>query len=84
MASGMSTDLNMNLVPDECEAPADPNCDGATDFGDIDPFVMYLSNFTTWQATYNGCNPLNGDINGDGTYPSFGDVNAFVALLTNG
>jgi hypothetical protein len=32
------------------------------------------------------CAPLNGDINGDGTYGqlSFGDINPFVTLLTGG
>jgi hypothetical protein len=60
----------------------DLNCDGVTDLADINPFVLYLSNFGLWQATYASCDPLNGDINGDGTYPSFGDINPFVALLT--
>jgi hypothetical protein len=38
------------------------------------------------RATYPGCDPLNGDINGDGTYGqlSFGDINPFVTLLTGG
>lgn len=64
----------------------DLNCDGHVDFGDINPFVLYLSNFATWQATYPNCPPQNGDINGDGTYgqASFGDINPFVALLTGG
>jgi hypothetical protein len=64
----------------------DLNCDGVTDVGDINPFVQYLSNFTAWQATYPGCPPQNGDINGDGTYGylSFGDINPFVLLLTGG
>jgi len=63
----------------------DLNCDGQVDFGDINPFVLYLSNYAAWQATYEGCNPLNGDINGDGTYGwgSFGDINPFVACLAN-
>jgi hypothetical protein len=62
----------------------DLNCDGCVGFGDINPFVLYLSNNALWQTTYSGCNPLNGDINGDGTYgqASFGDINPFVALLT--
>jgi hypothetical protein len=61
----------------------DLNCDGQISFGDINPFVLYLSNNTLWQATYPGCNPLNGDINGDGVYGqgSFKDINPFVALL---
>jgi hypothetical protein len=64
----------------------DLNCDGVVNFGDINPFVLYLSNFASWQAAYPGCNPRNGDINGDGTYGqgAFGDINPFVALLTNG
>jgi 1,4-alpha-glucan branching enzyme len=62
----------------------DLNCDGSADFGDINPFVLYLSNFASWQSTYSGCNPQNGDINGDGTYPSFGDINPFVTLLSGG
>jgi photosystem II stability/assembly factor-like uncharacterized protein len=60
----------------------DMNCDGTVDFGDINPFVLYLSSFETWQATYSDCPPSNGDINGDGDYPSFGDINPFVELLT--
>jgi hypothetical protein len=64
----------------------DLNCDGKIDFGDINPFVQYLSNYTGWQATYPSCNPLNGDINSDGTYGqgSFGDINPFVSLLSSG
>jgi hypothetical protein len=60
----------------------DLNCDGAVNFGDINPFVLYLSNFSGWQATYLDCRPEVGDINGDGIYPSFGDINPFVALLS--
>ena len=33
----------------------DLNCDGTYgqgSFGDINPFVLYLSNFSAWQATY--------------------------------
>jgi hypothetical protein len=62
----------------------DLNCDGSVNFGDINPFVLYLSNFATWQAAYPGCPATNGDVNGDGTYgqASFGDINPFVALLT--
>jgi hypothetical protein len=66
-----------------CVVPAgDLNCDGVVDFGDINPFVLYLSNFLTWQQTYVDCPAENGDINGDGLYPDFGDINPFVALLT--
>ena len=60
----------------------DVNCDGSINFADINPFVLYLSNFAAWQTTYANCPVQNGDINGDGTYPSFGDINPFVALLS--
>ena len=67
----------------------DLNCDGTygyLSFGDINPFVKYITNFTAWQAAYPACPPENGDINGDGTcgQSSFGDINPFVALLTSG
>jgi hypothetical protein len=64
--------------------PGDLNCDGVVTFGDINPFVLYLSNFTAWQAAYPGCTPQVGDINGDGNYPSFRDINPFVSLLSSG
>jgi hypothetical protein len=82
VASGTSTDVNANMVPDECESIGDLNCDGVTDFGDINPFVLFLSNYAGWQTAFPGCDPVNGDINGDGLYPDFGDINPFVALLT--
>jgi len=86
ISGGASTDVNANGVPDECESVGDLNCDGAVDFGDINPFVLHLASFTSWQATYPGCDARNGDINGDGTYgqDSFGDINPFVALLSHG
>jgi hypothetical protein len=62
----------------------DLNCDGTINFGDINPFVLYLSNNATWQSTYPGCDPRVGDINCDGIYGqgSFADINPFVALMT--
>jgi aminopeptidase N len=62
-------------------ARGDLNCDGTVDVADINPFVLFLSNLANWQATYPSCPPQNGDINADGTYPSFGDINPFVSLL---
>jgi hypothetical protein len=61
----------------------DLNCDGTIDFGDINPFVLYLSNFAAWQVAYPGCNPIQGDINCDGTWGqgSFTDINPFVQLM---
>ncbi len=74
----------------DCEPQEEPgcvgdlNCDGVIDFGDINPFVLYLSNQVAWQGTYPDCPPTNGDINCDGVYGqgSFADINPFVALMT--
>jgi subtilisin family serine protease len=86
LIAGTSTDVNNDGIPDECESVGDLNCDGVVDFGDINPFVLYLSQYAAWLATYPGCDPANGDINGDGVYgqTSFGDINPFVALLSAG
>ena len=62
----------------------DLNCDGTVGFGDINPFVLFLSNPSAWQVANPDCPPANGDINDDGTFPSFGDINPFVALLSGG
>ena len=51
------------------------------DFGDINPFVLALSNPSGWQAANPGCEFLYGDINADG-FVDFADINPFVALLT--
>ena len=63
-------------------ATGDTDCSGAIDFGDINPFVMMLSNPEQWLDLYPGCNFYNGDINCDG-YVDFGDINPFVALLSS-
>jgi parallel beta-helix repeat protein len=62
----------------------DLNCDGQVDFGDINPFVLYLSNFDAWPAAFPCSDPMNGDIDEDGTWGqgSFGDINPFVVLMT--
>jgi len=58
----------------------DLNCDGVADFGDINPFVLRLSNPAAYWTTFPACADSNGDINGDGVV-DFGDINPFVALL---
>ncbi len=59
----------------------DMNCDGVVDFGDINPFVSYLVDFSTWQAAYPDCPASNGDIDEDSVYPSFQDINPFVECV---
>jgi hypothetical protein len=61
--------------------PGDLNCDHTVDFGDINPFVLALTDPAGYATTYPTCNRDLADINGDGSV-NFGDINPFVALLT--
>jgi hypothetical protein len=61
--------------------PGDVNCDGTVDFGDINPFVMTLTDPALYGQSYPDCRILNGDINADGSV-NFADINPFVGLLT--
>ncbi|MEW6251697.1 MAG: CRTAC1 family protein [Planctomycetota bacterium] len=58
----------------------DLNCDGLVNFGDINPFVLALSDPAGYRQQYPDCTLLHGDVNGDGRV-DFGDINPFVALL---
>jgi len=60
----------------------DLNCDNRVDFGDINPFVLRLSNPVGYFARYPYCPDANGDINGNGAV-GFDDINPFVTLLTS-
>ncbi len=61
----------------------DLNCDGVVGFGDINPFVLALSNPPLYAELYPDCPLANRDIDGDGDF-GFGDINPFVTLLTSG
>jgi len=61
----------------------DLNCDGLVDSGDINPFVLALSDPDTWQQQNPGCDIMNGDINSDGEF-NLGDISPFVELLSGG
>ncbi len=63
--------------------PGDMNCDGAVSVGDINPFVLALTNPTGYADQFPDCDPLNGDCTQDGTL-TVGDINCFVELVTNG
>jgi hypothetical protein len=58
----------------------DMNCDGVLNFGDINPFVLALTNPAAYAAAFPGCDINHADINGDG-YVDFGDINPFVGLM---
>jgi len=59
----------------------DLNCDGKIDFGDINPFVLRLSNPAGYFSLYPNCPDGNGDINASGVV-GFDDINPFVRLLS--
>ena len=59
----------------------DLNCDGNVDFGDINPFVLALTNPAAYAVQFPACDIMNGDIDGNG-FVDFGDINPFVRLLT--
>jgi len=61
----------------------DLNCDGKIDFGDINPFVLRLSNPASYFNQYPNCPNENGDINANGVV-GFDDINPFVGLLSSG
>jgi hypothetical protein len=60
----------------------DMTCDGLVGFGDINPFVLAITNAAQYEAAFPGCYILHGDFNGNGVV-DFGDINPFVALLTS-
>lgn len=78
----LGTGDGIELIHVSAHRIGDLNCDDHVDFGDINPFVMALTNPARYQATYPDCNRLNGDCNGDAR-ADFGDINPFVRLLAN-
>ncbi len=60
--------------------PGDMNCDGVTDNGDIDAFVLALLSATDYAAAYPNCDIDNADTNNDGHVDN-ADIDSFVALL---
>ncbi len=61
----------------------DMNCDGSVTVGDINPFVLALTDPAGYADMFPDCNILNGDCSDDGSI-SVGDINCFVALVTGG
>jgi hypothetical protein len=79
-----STEITLRTVLEHMDAQfvvrGDLDCDGTAGFGDINSFVVRLSNAAAYRVLYPRCLEGNGDINGDGLV-DFGDINPFVALL---
>lgn len=61
----------------------DMNCDGRTDFADIDFFVEALLGAEYWGQHYPDCRRLNGDLDGNGEV-DFGDIEPLVGVLVSG
>ena len=62
--------------------PGDLNCDGAVNFGDINPFVLLLACRSCYTQQYPQCEWILGDLNHDGQI-TFADINPFVARLSS-
>ncbi|MBN2447176.1 MAG: hypothetical protein JXO22_10635 [Phycisphaerae bacterium] len=78
----VSTDLNANGIPDECEREhGDSNCDGVADIFDVDAFVMAITAPTAYAAAYPDCSISLADCNEDGQVDVF-DIDAFVNIIT--
>jgi hypothetical protein len=71
-------DLNYCLRPGSL---GDLNCDGVVDLGDINPFVLALTDSLDYYFAFPDCHIWTADINRDG-HVYFDDINPFVALLS--
>lgn len=71
-----------HIVTAVFELPGDLDCSGLVNFGDINPFVLALTNPATYTDVYPSCSILNADINGDGV-ANFEDINPFVERIVN-
>lgn len=60
----------------------DLNCDGAVNFGDINPFILAVTQWGLHLKRYPDCDIYLADINRDG-HVDYDDINPFVALLAS-
>ncbi len=70
-------------VPAPRYVSGDANCDGLVDNGDIDAFVLAISDAGQYEIAYPACRLANADTNRDGLVDN-GDIDAFVACLIGG
>ncbi len=61
----------------------DMNCDGTVSVGDINGFVLALTDPDAYALQFPDCDALNADCTDDGQV-TVGDINCFVALVTGG
>jgi hypothetical protein len=82
--------MDVLLTNDLCggQQLGDTNCDGAVNSFDIDPFILGLTDFASWDAEFGsgglGCDAgCVLDCNQDGAVNSF-DIDPFILILTGG
>ena len=61
----------------------DSNCDGLVNNGDIEAFILSITNSRRYAAEYPGCPLVNGDANLD-TLVNTGDTDPFISVITGG
>jgi hypothetical protein len=77
------TAIVLHMEEEVVFAPGDTNCDGVVSVGDVGPFVLALTDPSTYATAYPECDLLTADCNGDGVV-SVGDIGSFVTLVTGG
>ncbi len=68
------------FVEPATDPTGDMNCDGFVNNGDIDAFVLAITDEAAYNAAFPDCNYNNGDVNDDG-FVNNGDIDPFVVLL---
>jgi glucose/arabinose dehydrogenase len=68
------------VVPADGIEKPDMDLSGTIDFGDINPFVLGITNPTLYESTYGVPPARTGDLDCNGAL-DFGDINLFVAAL---
>ncbi len=77
----VGTEQGISVIAGPSAALGDMNCDGTVSVGDINPFVLALTDPQSYCGTFADCTALNGDFTSDGEL-SVGDINGFVDALT--
>ncbi len=81
LATEVTVRTLLDYVDSVVVVPGDVDCDGVVGFGDINPFVLALTDPAAFAALYDRCALGNRDLDGSGA-ADFGDINPFVALLS--
>ena len=64
----------------DTHVPGDLNCDGTTNFFDVDPFITALLDPPAYAAAFPTCRHQNADLNAD-TLVNFFDIDPFITCL---